>query len=41
MLLPSSYVSHNTETNEKVIKLLEKLEELDDVQAVSHNLDIT
>ncbi len=39
-LLPSNYVSHTKEMEEKVLKLIEALEELDDVQSVYHNLDI-
>ncbi len=39
-LLPSSYISQTKEIEEKVLKLIEALEELDDVQSVYHNLDI-
>ncbi len=36
--IPSSYVEHDEPTTEKILTLIEKLEELDDVQSVSHNL---
>lgn len=39
-MLPSSYVELDLETGEKVLKLLERLEDLDDVQNVYTNADL-
>lgn len=38
MRIPATYIEQDAETSEKIIALIEKLEELDDVQAVWHNL---
>ena len=38
MLVPSTYVEQDADTAEKIMNLVEKLEELDDVQSVYHNL---
>ncbi len=39
-LLPSNYISQSNEIQEKALKLVGILEDLDDVQMVSHNLEI-
>jgi len=38
--VPDNYISLDEEGTEKVINLIEALEDIDDVQAVYHNLDI-
>lgn len=38
--IPDNYLSLDEETTEKVLSLIESLEDIDDVQAVYHNLDI-
>lgn len=38
--IPDNYVTLDEETTEKAMSLIETLEDLDDVQAVYHNLDI-
>ena len=38
--VPDNYIELNEEVSDKVISLIESLEELDDVQNVYHNLDI-
>ena len=38
--IPDNYIELDQEVCEKVISLIESLEELDDVQNVYHNLDI-
>ena len=40
ILLPSSYISQSKEIQEKILNLVGILEDLDDVQVVSHNLEI-
>ncbi len=36
--IPTNYVELDVQTSEKILTLIEKIEDLDDVQAVSHNL---
>ncbi|MBQ6495497.1 MAG: YebC/PmpR family DNA-binding transcriptional regulator [Bacilli bacterium] len=38
--IPDNYIDLDDEASEKVVNLIESLEELDDVQSVYHNLDI-
>ena len=38
--IPDNYIKLNDEEEEKVLSLIETLEDIDDVQAVYHNLDI-
>ena len=38
--IPDNYISLDEETTEKAMMLIETLEDIDDVQAVYHNLDI-
>ena len=38
--VPDNYIELDEETTEKVMSLIEALEDIDDVQAVYHNLDI-
>ena len=38
--VPDNYIELDEEANEKVMSLIEALEDIDDVQAVYHNLDI-
>ena len=38
--IPDNYIALDEESSEKVLNLIEALEDLDDVQAVYHNLDI-
>lgn len=38
--VPDNYIELNEEATEKVMSLIEALEDIDDVQAVYHNLDI-
>mgnify|MGYP003293234142 CR=1 FL=1 len=38
--IPDNYIEVDSETLEKVVVLIESLEDIDDVQAVYHNLDI-
>ncbi len=38
--IPDNYITLNDETTEKAIALIETLEDLDDVQAVYHNLEL-
>ena len=38
--VPDNYIALDEETTEKVVSLIEALEDIDDVQAVYHNLDI-
>ena len=38
--IPNNYVSMDEETKEKVISLVETLEDLDDVQNVYHNMEM-
>lgn len=38
--IPDNYISLDEETTEKAMSLIETLEDIDDVQAVYHNLDI-
>ena len=38
--IPDNYIDLDDEASEKVVNLIEYLEELDDVQSVYHNLDI-
>ena len=37
--IPDNYITLDEETTEKAINLIENLEDIDDVQAVYHNLD--
>jgi transcriptional/translational regulatory protein YebC/TACO1 len=39
-MVPDTYTALDTETTRKVLKLIEKLEEDDDVQNVYSNIDI-
>ena len=39
-MVPSNYVSLDDETKEKVISLIESLEDIDDVQNVYHNMEM-
>ena len=39
--IPDNYISLDGENNEKALSLIESLEDIDDVQAVYHNLDIS
>ena len=38
--IPDNYITLDEETTEKVVSLIEALEDLDDVQNVYHNLEI-
>ena len=38
--IPDNYITLDSETTEKAMNLIEALEDIDDVQAVYHNLDI-
>ena len=38
--VPDNYISLDEETTEKVLTLIEALEDIDDVQSVYHNLDV-
>ena len=38
--IPDNYMETDEETKEKVLLLIESLEDIEDVQAVYHNLDI-
>ena len=38
--VPDNYIELDEEATEKVMSLIEALEDIDDVQAVYHNLDI-
>ena len=38
--IPDNYVTLDDETKEKAMSLIENLEDIEDVQAVYHNLDI-
>ena len=39
-LIPNNYIALDEETSEKVLSLIEQLEDLDDVQNVYHNLEM-
>ena len=39
-LVPDNYIAYDEETSEKVVALVEALEDIDDVQNVYHNLEI-
>ena len=38
--IPNNYVSMDDETKEKVLSLVESLEDIDDVQSVYHNMEM-
>ena len=38
--IPDNYMELDEETKEKALSLIEALEDIDDVQAVYHNLEI-